>query len=106
MEIQRPRPLFRWCNDAPLSVQHVILECPLLDAVRTDVGKEPAALVLYVVKEMVYLMKFETFSLSGYFPGDVCLSLPESKDITFNEWMLPSCVNASETTNSTLVWSG
>ena len=60
-EIQRPRPLCRWCSDALLAVQHVMLECPELDAVRTDVfGRRPTSIagVLNVAKDLDPCIKF------------------------------------------------
>ena len=60
-EIQRPRPLCRWCNDVPLTVQHVILECPELEAVRTDVyGRQPTSIasVLNVAKNPTPTLNF------------------------------------------------
>ena len=60
-EIQRPRPLCRWCKDAPVTLQHVILECPELDAVRTDVfGRLPTSIasVLNVAKNPTPILNF------------------------------------------------
>ena len=60
-EIRRPRPLCRWCNDAPLTVQYVILACPELDAVRTDVfRRRPTSIasVLNVAKDPNPILNF------------------------------------------------
>ena len=61
IEIQRPRLLCRWCSDAPLTVQHVILECPELDAVRADIiGRWPTSIasVLNVAKNPTPILSF------------------------------------------------
>ena len=60
-ETERPRPLCRSCNDEPPTVQHVIWECPELDAVRADVFRRrqtSIASVLNVAKNQTHILNF------------------------------------------------